>query len=227
MSDLPLIAEHYAELALGSDPVTGLEAFEGVLPLVAPRSGVVRRIPVRIVFPRGYPDQEPRAFDHTDKFLPHTSLRHFYSSDGRCCLWLPWDSQWQAHRNDGLLDFMAHLAVFFNHQLLFDVSGKWPVPARGHGRHGYREFLVEKLGISPQEFSSFVPLLVDGARVAYLPCPFGSGKQAKRCHLIVVHELISKIGRANLREQVAWIIEEPCAETPVASSVATAEAKCG
>ena len=110
---------------------------------------------------------------------------------------MPWDSQWQAHRNDGLLDFMAHLAVFFNHQLLFDVSGKWPVPARGHGRHGYREFLVEKLGISPQEFSSFVPLLVDGARVVYLPCPCGSAKQAKRCHLIVVHELISKIGRAN------------------------------
>jgi hypothetical protein len=131
---------------------------------VIKREANLRRIPVRIVFPRGYPDQEPRAFDHTDKFLPHTPLRHFYSSDGRCCLWLPWDSQWQAHRNDALLDFMAHLAVFFNHQLLFDVSGKSPVPARGHGRHGYREFLVEKLGISPQEFSSFVPLLVDGAR---------------------------------------------------------------
>jgi hypothetical protein len=43
MSDLSLMAEHYPELALGSDPVTGLEAFEGVLPLVAPKSGVVRR----------------------------------------------------------------------------------------------------------------------------------------------------------------------------------------
>ena len=221
------MAEHYPELGLGSDPVTGLEAFEGVLPLVPARTGIVRRIPVRIVLSRGYPDEEPRAFDYTDKFLPHTSLRHFYSADGRCCLWLPWDSKWQANRSDALLDFMAHLAIFFNHQLLFDVSGKWPVPARGHGREGYREFLVEKLGISQEEFPSFVPLLVDGARVTYLPCPCGSGKQAKRCHLVVVNELISRICRANLRDQVAWINEVTCPETPTASDTASAEAKCG
>jgi hypothetical protein len=220
------MAEHYAELAFCTDPATGLEAFEGVLPLVASRSGVVRRIPVRVVLPAGYPDQEPRAFDYTDKFLPHTSLRHFYSSDGRCCLWLPWDSQWQAHRSDALLDFMAHLAIFFNHQLLFDISGKWPVPAMGHGRDGYREFLLEKLQISQEDFARFVPLLVDGSRVAYLPCPCGSGKHAKRCHLIVVNELISKIGRAALRDQVAWINELP-SEAAVASGGATAEAKVG
>lgn len=201
------MAEHYPELAFRWDPATGLEAFEGALPLVAPKSGVVRRIPVRIVFPRSYPDGEPRAFDYTDKFLPHTSLRHFYSADGRCCLWLPWDSKWQPHRRDALLDFMAHLAIFFNHQLLFDINAKWPVPARGHGRDGYREFLVEKLRVSGQDFPSFIPLLLDGARVAYLPCPCGSGKQAKRCHLVVVNELLSKIGRASLREHVAWIKE--------------------
>jgi hypothetical protein len=131
------MAEHYPELLFGSDPVTGCEAFEGVLPLVAVRSGVVRRVPVRIIFPVGYPDDEPRAFDHTDRFLPHTAVRHFYSGDGRCCLWLPWDSRWQPSRHDGLLDFMAHLSIFFHHQLIFDVSGQWPVPARGHGRNGY------------------------------------------------------------------------------------------
>ena len=157
IADRPLMAEHYPELGFGSDPVTGLEAFEGILPLVARRSGVVRRIPVRIVFPRSYPDEEPRAFDYTHKFLPHTSLRHFYTADGRCCLWLPWDSKWQAYQSNVLLDFMAHLATFFNHQLLFDVSGKWPVPARGHGRDGYREFLVEKLGISQEDFPRFIP----------------------------------------------------------------------
>jgi hypothetical protein len=220
------MAEHYAELALGSDPSTGLEAFEGTLPLVAPRSGVVRRIPVRVVFPHGYPDQEPRAFDYTDRFLPHTSLRHFYSADGRCCLWLPWDSKWQAHRSDALLDFMAHLAIFFNHQLLFDISGKWPVPARGHGRNGYREYLSETLGIAQQEFPRFVPLLIDGARVAYLPCPCGSGKQAKRCHLAVVNELIAKIGRSRLRDQVAWINEVTSPADSGASDTASTEAKC-
>ena len=199
--------EHYPELEFGPDPATELEAFEGVLPLDAPRSGVVRRIPVRIVFPPSYPEEEPQAFDYTDTFLPHTSLRHFYSADGRCCLWLPWDSKWQAHRSDALLDFMAHLAIFFNHQLLFDVSGKWPVPARGHGRDGYREFLVEKLGISQEDFPRFIPLLLDGTGMAYLPCPCGSSKYAKRCHLPVINELVSKIGRTSLRERVTWINE--------------------
>jgi SEC-C motif-containing protein len=214
---LPLIAEHYPELYFGPDPVTGCEAFEGVLPLVAAKSGVVRRIPVRIIFPVGYPDDEPRAFEHTDRFLPHSPMRHFYSADGRCCLWLPWDSQWQPARHDGLLDFMAHLSIFFHHQLLFDVSGKWPVSARGHGRNGYREFLSETLGISHQEFPRFVPLLVDGARIAYLPCPCGSGKHAKRCHLVLVNKLISKIGRARLRAQVAWINEVTWPEDPAPS----------
>jgi hypothetical protein len=116
-----------------------------------------------------------------------------------------------------MLDFMAHLSIFFHHQLIFDVSGKWPVPARGHGRNGYREFLSEALGISDQEFPRFVPLLLDRARVAYLPCPCGSGKQAKRCHLIVVNKLISTIGLARLRDQVSWINEVTWSDNPASS----------
>jgi hypothetical protein len=148
-ADLPLVAEHYPELVRVVEPATGLEALEGLMSLVAERSGVTRRIPVRVAFPEAYPDDEPRAFDYTMMFLPHASLRHFYS-DGRCCLWLPWNSLWDGRRDDGLLDFLAHVAIFFNHQLLFDMTGIWPVPARGHGPDGYREFLTEELGISPQ-----------------------------------------------------------------------------
>ena len=33
IADRPLMAEHYSELGFGSDPVTGLEAFEGILDL--------------------------------------------------------------------------------------------------------------------------------------------------------------------------------------------------
>jgi hypothetical protein len=102
---------------------------------------------------------------------------------------------------------MAQLAIFFNHQLIYDVSGKWPVAARGHGPDGYREFLVERLAISEQDFPKFIPLLTDGARVAYTPCPCGSGKQAKRCHVGAVNELISQIGRRRLRDRVLWISE--------------------
>ena len=169
------MAEHYPELSFGADAVTGCEAFEGVLPLVAAKSGVVRGILVRIIFPVGYPDDEPRAFDHTDRFLPHAAMRHFYSADGRCCLWLPWDSQWQPGRHDGLLDFMAHLSIFFttNSSSMSAASGLFQPEVTGER---YREFLSETLGISHQEFPRFVPLLVDGARVAYLPCPCGSGE---------------------------------------------------
>jgi hypothetical protein len=102
---------------------------------------------------------------------------------------------------------MTHLAVFLNNQLVFDSIGKWPAVARGHGRDGYREFLLEQLGISPADFEMFIPLLTDGRRVAYLPCPCGSGKQAIRCHMPIVNRLISKIGRSTLRDQVAWIAE--------------------
>ena len=196
----------YPDLTFGTDPLTGFDAFGGTIPLLAPKSGLVRRIHARIVFPPDYPHREPRAFDAADRFLPHTGARHFYP-DGRCCLWLPWDSQWQGHRQDALLDFMAQLVIFFNHQLVYDVSGKWPVAARGHGPDGYREFLAERLAISEQELPKFIPMLTDGARVAYTPCPCGSGKQAKRCHLAAVNQLISQIGRRPLRDRVLWINE--------------------
>lgn len=201
------MAEHYPELTLGEDPSSGLEALTGPLPLVTARSGIVRRIPLLIAFPPAYPDDEPRVFDHTGRFLPHDWSRHFYSEDGRCCLWLPWDSQWDGRSKDGMLDFMAHVAIFFGHQLLFDATTKWPIPAWGHGRDGYREFLVERLGVTEADFPNFIPLLLDGPRVAYLPCPCGSGKYAKRCHLRLVNELISRVGRSEVRGRVAWITE--------------------
>lgn len=206
MSDFRLVAEHYPELVQVSEPSSGLEALQGPLSIVSPKTKLVRRVPVRIVFPLTYPNREPRAFDYTDRFLPHTWLRHFHSDDGRCCLWLPWNSLWDWSRGDALLDYLAHVVIFFNHQLLFDVSHKWPVEARGHGPDGFQEFLIEELGITADQFFDFVPLLTDGPRVAYLPCPCGSGKHAKRCHLVLINRLISKIGRSDLRSCVEWIV---------------------
>lgn len=174
--------------------------------MLAPKSGVVRHVPVRIIIPSRYPDQEPKAYDYTDRFLPHDESRHFYRRETHGCLWLPWDSEWDGNKSEALLDFIAHVVIFFNHQILFDLTGKWPVPSRAHGRAGYREFLVETLGIPDVRFEAFVPLLLDGPRVAYLPCPCGSGRHSKWCHLLKVNELISKIGWTELREYVIWII---------------------
>jgi hypothetical protein len=169
----------------------------------------VRSVAVRIVFPPRYPDAEPEAYDSANSFLPHDESRHFYRRDERCCVWLPWESGWKPDDADALLDFIAELAIFLNCQILFDATGIWPIPSRGHGSTGYREFLVEKLGIADDLFDLFIPLLVDPYRVAYLPCPCGSGRLSRWCHGKTVNELISKIGRRELSERVVWIRSQP------------------
>ncbi len=223
-ADLKRMAAEHPGLVLSEDPATRLEALEGPLALEASRSGIVRHVPVRIVFPEAYPFEEPRAFDFDDRFLPHHPDRHFYS-DGMCCIWLPWASEWRRTDPGALLDFMARLIVFLNHQLIFDVSRKWPVAFWGHGRDGYRQYLVEQLQIADADLAKFTELLTDGRRVAYLPCPCGSGKKARFCHLAVVDELASKIGRTRLKERVLWINEpvQPSVDTQKRQLVDTAK----
>ena len=81
------------------------------------------------------------------KALPRKDLqdRHL-STSGQCCLWLRPKSPWNASDPNALRDFLLQLVVFFDRQLIYDLTEVWPGPAYRHERDGYLEFIQEEMG---------------------------------------------------------------------------------
>ena len=91
--DRERIAAAFPGLSYQIDEQAGRVFLEGTITLVA-ECGISTPIQVRVEFPDDYPEHEPRVYDDAQRF-PYEADRHFYP-DGRCCLWLPPESRWNA-----------------------------------------------------------------------------------------------------------------------------------
>lgn len=189
--DKALILESYPNLEYHTDGETGALYLEGVFAYDS-QSGIRDEIKIRVVFPFSYPEQEPRSYDAESHF-PHTLERHFYNDgyhDGRCCLWLPPKSKWKPTDPDGLLVILDELALFFERQLIFDATGKWPGSEYDHGYKGYQEWLEEMFDGDKRLVSLLGPVLGNQTRISRNdPCPCDSGRKYKKCHLFIVDQI--------------------------------------
>jgi len=165
-------------------------------------------------FPDNYPEQEPRVYDAANCF-PHEANRHFYP-DGRCCLWLPPESRWNADDPEGLCRFLEEVAVFFDRQLIYDAEGKgiWPGGQRGHGGDGYVEFVQELLGEDQQLLVALAPIFANKSNIGRNSrCPCGSELKYKKCHLHTVQEINRRVGFVTLRKVFQkWLQKASTAE---------------
>lgn len=153
-------------------------------------SGIPTKIDVKILFPDDYPKIEPIAME-TSNLFEHIADRHFYPN-GICCLWLPPESHWIADDQNALLNFLDHVAVFFERQLIYDSTGEkiWAWGERGHGRSGYIEYIQEKLFVDAKKLQNFLPLITGTAFLdKKTRCPCGSRRPYQFCHLPTVVEL--------------------------------------
>jgi SEC-C motif len=194
-SDKALVLEAYPTLEYHIDKDTGALCLKGVFAYDS-KSGIRDEIKLRVVFPFLYPEREPRAYD-VESHFPHTLERHFYDDgyhDGRCCLWLPPQSKWKASDQDGLLVFLDELALFFERQLIFDATGKWPGSEYAHGNTGYHEWIEEMLGGNEVLVIKLGPVLANQVNTTRNdPCPCDSGRKYKRCHLSTVDHIRRKV----------------------------------
>lgn len=158
--------------------------------------GVPDEINVLIVFPFDYPNREPRAYDASEHF-PHDLDRHFYDDgylDGRCCLWLPPNSPWDSNNPDSLREFLDETAVFFERQLIFDATGKWPGKEYSHGAKGFLNWIQEMLDGDERMIAVFRHVLSGSSKVERNQmCPCISGRKYKKCHLGIINEIRRKI----------------------------------
>jgi SEC-C motif len=191
--DRAVVAARYPDLTFRVDEGAEQVFVEGSLTLRG-ESGVPERIGVCAAFPPGYPGAEPEVFDVGDRF-PHILDRHFFP-DGKCCLWLPPTSRWNGADPEGLGAFLEEVAIFFDKQLTCDVVGYFPGAQWGHGTAGYIEFVRELMGGNEQLLTAFTPvfagILTPGRNS---PCPCGSGRKYKRCHLDFAQRIVEQVGK--------------------------------
>jgi len=87
--------------------------------------------------------------------------------------------------------FLDELAIFFERQLLFDATGKWPGDEHDHGDNGYLEWIKEVLANNDRLVEIFSPVLGGSVKVSRNDsCPCGAeGSKYKRCHLSKIEEI--------------------------------------
>ena len=179
--DLDLVARIQPEMAFYVDEKHNRVYVAGPF-VVRTDSGVPLRHSVRIEFSQEYPWLEPRAFDIGNRFC-HNAEHHFFT-DGQCCLWLPPERRWDPADLDALKGFLIEVGLFFIQQLVFEQSGSWPGPQRPHGVKGYLEYLKVQFETDERGVAALLAVLADKTVIGRNgPCPCGSGRKFKGCHL--------------------------------------------
>ncbi len=72
---------------------------------------------------------------------------------------------------------------------------------RGHGEHGYEEYVLELVGGDEDLLSALAPVLADAVRIGRNDaCPCRSERKYKKCCLGRVEEIGRRVGTTVLRE---------------------------
>jgi hypothetical protein len=195
--DREIVRRYYPDLKYGLNHYFRSVFLDGPITLRA-ECGIPTHIRTRIVFPDDYPAQEPAAYEVGKMFL-HIADRHFFL-DGRCCLWLPVESQWKPHEATALREFLDQVATFFERQLIYDASPdkSWAWGERGHGISGYIEFAQEALGGDESLFSKFKGVVSGQEQIRPSSfCPCGSRKKFKSCHANRLATLMERLTAYN------------------------------
>jgi hypothetical protein len=200
-ADRALVAEHYPSLQFRVDSEKQNVSLEGSV--IIRECGMPAEIATAVRFPWDYPGHEPVAYDAALRFQPKQGgklVDRHLGPDGHCCLWLDPESRWNSRDHSALRLFLDELAVFFDRQLIYDLTGEWPGPSYRHGRDGYLEFIREQLGSDAALTETLIGLITMEIRIGPNDiCTCGSGKKFKKCHREVVEKIQGKIGAGRVR----------------------------
>jgi len=193
-----IVRTHYPGLAWQIDAERRLARLEGTI-TIAEGGGITTAISTRVEFPHDYPASEPAGSETGGRF-PWDQNRHVVTKTGQCCLWLPPLSKWDPEDPDALHTFLDELLLFFDRQLLFETLGRWVGPSWDHGPPAYWRFIVEQLGSEAAAYS-FLGGLSTGRND---PCPCGSQRHYKHCHLSQFEMIARRIDPNELKRLREW-----------------------
>jgi hypothetical protein len=156
----------------------GVVFMEGVFQVRSEHGHTYESVKIRVEYPPSFPErgQTPTVIllSHRDRW-PKGGDSHL-NSDWSLCLFVPGESGIDFQRADSLRKMFGVIHTFLFKERLYQhalarqtVTGEkavWPGEARSHGLAGIVEAVRDKGGIGRNE-----------------PCPCGSGKKFKACHI--------------------------------------------
>ncbi len=181
-----------------------LVVVDGDFPLVV--EGKVRdRYSIEISLARDHPKSLPIVRETAGR-IPRTADRHM-NGDGTACVLLP-DERWKSWPVGApLVDFLnGPLRNYFICQSLVEGGDPWPMEELGHGPDGIRTSYAELLGTDDiSVIRNYVACLAAKQAKGHWPCPCGSGKRLRNCHLKQVVELRMKISQADASRSLSYL----------------------
>lgn len=148
---------------------------------------------IRVDLPPTYPMGIPVAREVGGK-IPHDEDHHV-NANGTLCVGLP-EEMWIRYR--GRLEVADYLSGPLRDYFI-GASAKlrglpWPFGEWGHGQQGLREYYGQFIDSDDHErIANFVRLIAEGRVKGHVPCPCGSGKESRRCHLQKMRGLSDKL----------------------------------
>lgn len=160
---------------------------------------------IEMALARDHPQSLP-AVRETAGRIPRTPERHI-NPDGTACVMLP-DERWKSWPLGApLVDFLnGPLRNYFICQSLVESGDPWPMEQLGHGAIGILKSYEELLGTGDVAvIRSYLWCLSAPRLKGHWPCPCGSGKRLRDCHLQGILELRTKVSPTDAARSLSYL----------------------
>jgi hypothetical protein len=147
-------------------------------------TGKLHSMVVRLDYPRRYPREAPRVFDHERQFRPSAKGHQFM--DYSLCLSFPLRGEFAIGSEALSREVLGSSLIWFDKRLIFDRTDRWPGEAEEHGwaRPLAKLILEEARRSDRATLEPWAIWIVDGvATLNYNGgCPCCSGRNFRQCH---------------------------------------------
>lgn len=176
-SEQAIAAERLDDFEAGIDEA-GRAFFTGVFHLYSEHGHLYESVALRFIYPDTFPTrcQLPSMYleSHRDRWAKCGDAH--IERDWKLCPFVPGESGIDFTSSDSLNDLFAVLCMYLLKQCIFQrrladerltgVRARWPGEERSHGIAGIREAVRERGKVGRND-----------------PCPCGSGRKYKHCHM--------------------------------------------
>lgn len=196
-ADRDLLASEHPYLNYRLDERRLIAEARGAVPMLLP-DGQIEPVELQLLFHPQYPPRPPFVSEVGGRWTPDDD-RHI-PQDRTFCLYLRDVDEPDLREPMALSRFMLDVICFLDQQLIYDRIGRFPGPQWPHRENAYALHVIEQLS---REVPSAAQGIWEAARAAQLsrnaPCPCGSRRKVKHCHLDLLRDVGAVAARHNLR----------------------------
>ena len=187
------VEAHFPDLRFAVED--GVVHVRGSFPIIF-EGQVLDRYSVELQLPRTHPAALP-VVRETGGRIPRNDDRHVNPADGTACVMFP-DERWRLWPpGTPLVKYLTGpLHSYFLAQTMVEEGEPWPHGEWAHGTNGILQYYCELLKTTDlRVIIAYLEYIAAKKVNGHWPCPCGSNRRLRDCHLGVVAGLREKISR--------------------------------